>query len=90
MRPRREVLLTTFADPSTFPSVFETPADNSPAEETAVETAETLAAEAVHATESAKAVPATGRICGRSAAFFLHLLPRRATCFDCAPVERFR
>jgi superfamily II DNA/RNA helicase len=25
MRPRREVLLTTFADPSTFPSVFETP-----------------------------------------------------------------
>ncbi len=26
MRPRREVLLTTFADPSTFPSVFETPA----------------------------------------------------------------
>jgi len=28
MRPRREVLLTTFADPSTFPSVFETPADS--------------------------------------------------------------
>ena len=27
MRPRREVLLTTFADPSTFPSVFETPAE---------------------------------------------------------------
>jgi superfamily II DNA/RNA helicase len=26
MRPRREVLLTTFADPSTFPSAFETPA----------------------------------------------------------------
>src|SRR4051812_26970620 len=25
MRPRREVLLTTFADPSTFPSVFESP-----------------------------------------------------------------
>ncbi|MDT5041471.1 MAG: hypothetical protein QOE51_2456, partial [Actinoplanes sp.] len=25
MRPRREVLLTTFADPSTVPSVFETP-----------------------------------------------------------------
>src|SRR4051812_30417762 len=24
MRPRREVLLTTFADPSTFPSVFDT------------------------------------------------------------------
>src|SRR4051812_39330080 len=28
MRPRREVLLTTFADPSTFPSVFEGPADS--------------------------------------------------------------
>src|ERR1700755_1725014 len=25
MRPRREVLLTTFADPSTFPSVFDSP-----------------------------------------------------------------
>ena len=30
MRPRREVLLTTFADPSTFPSVFETPAGDAP------------------------------------------------------------
>jgi superfamily II DNA/RNA helicase len=44
MRPRREVLLTTFADPSTFPSVFETPAVETPAvatpavEPTAVET----------------------------------------------------
>jgi len=28
MRPRREVLLTTFADPSTFPSVFEVPAES--------------------------------------------------------------
>jgi superfamily II DNA/RNA helicase len=28
MRPRREVLLTTFADPSTFPSVFESPSDS--------------------------------------------------------------
>jgi superfamily II DNA/RNA helicase len=27
MRPRREVLLTTFADPSTFPSALETPAE---------------------------------------------------------------
>ncbi len=27
MRPRREVLLTTFADPSTFPSVFDTAVD---------------------------------------------------------------
>jgi superfamily II DNA/RNA helicase len=34
MRPRREVLLTTFADPSTFPSVF----NNSNTEETAAET----------------------------------------------------
>ena len=39
MRPRREVLLTTFADPSTFPSVFETPAtDEQATEATAVDT----------------------------------------------------
>src|SRR6266542_5961484 len=31
MRPRREVPLTTFADPSTFPSVFESPAADTPA-----------------------------------------------------------
>ena len=30
MRPRREVLLTTFADPSTFPSVLETPVVETP------------------------------------------------------------
>ena len=48
MRPRREVLLTTFADPSTFPSVFETPAADSPA----AAAAPTLAAEAVPSTES--------------------------------------
>src|SRR4029453_2636081 len=40
MRPRREVLLTTFADPSTFPSVFETPALETPVvDTTAPETA---------------------------------------------------
>src|SRR5687768_16723143 len=35
MRPRREVLLTTFADPSTFPSVHETPVTEIPEPETA-------------------------------------------------------
>nr|WP_305787771.1 DEAD/DEAH box helicase [Actinoplanes lichenis] len=42
MRPRREVLLTTFADPSTFPSVFESPSAASAAEtvNTAAETTE--------------------------------------------------
>ncbi len=47
MRPRREVLLTTFADPSTFPSVFESPAPevaDAPVTETV--TADTTAAEA--------------------------------------------
>jgi superfamily II DNA/RNA helicase len=41
MRPRREVLLTTFADPSTFPSVFETPSDSEP---TAAESTPTITA----------------------------------------------
>lgn len=57
MRPRREVLLTTFADPSTFPSVFEeavTP--ETPATETA--TPETAATETA-ATETAAAEPET-------------------------------
>ncbi|MBG0565309.1 DEAD/DEAH box helicase [Actinoplanes sp. NEAU-A11] len=35
MRPRREVLLTTFADPSTFPSVHEIPVTEIPEPETA-------------------------------------------------------
>src|SRR3954447_9832411 len=47
MRPRREALLTTFADPSTFPSVFETPAGETPetpaAETLAVQTPGTQA-----------------------------------------------
>lgn len=42
MRPRREVLLTTFADPSTFPSVFES---NSTETTEAVDTATAPAAE---------------------------------------------
>ncbi|MBO3740870.1 DEAD/DEAH box helicase [Actinoplanes sp. NEAU-H7] len=38
MRPRREVLLTTFADPSTFPSVFEsTTPDSEPVEQPVTE-----------------------------------------------------
>jgi superfamily II DNA/RNA helicase len=43
MRPRREVLLTTFADPSTFPSVFDNSSTESdtPATPEAVEVAET-------------------------------------------------
>jgi superfamily II DNA/RNA helicase len=46
MRPRREVLLTTFADPSTFPSVIEKPAVEAPAAESAaVETPAVDAAE---------------------------------------------
>src|SRR5689334_19521724 len=53
MRPRREVLLTTFADPSTFPSVLETPATP---EETPAATDETaiVAAEATTADETAE------------------------------------
>ncbi len=39
MRPRREVLLTTFADPSTFPSVFE---KGSTPDQTGTETTETV------------------------------------------------
>ncbi len=64
MRPRREVLLTTFVDPSTFPSVFETRSTESGAiestETTSVETpaaetasAETAAVESPAATEQA-------------------------------------
>jgi superfamily II DNA/RNA helicase len=52
MRPRREVLLTTFADPSTFPSVLETPAV---IEETATAVTETAPA----VTETATAGEAT-------------------------------
>jgi superfamily II DNA/RNA helicase len=65
MRPRREVLLTTFADPSTFPSAFETP-ETSPAVETgetltAVETVETPAVETVEtpAVVAAEVAPTT-------------------------------
>ena len=48
MRPRREVLLTTFADPSTFPSVFETPVSKAVETPTTDETVvEAVAAEAV-------------------------------------------
>ena len=43
MRPRREVLLTTFADPSTFPSVFENPAPASTPETTVVDAPEETA-----------------------------------------------
>ena len=39
MRPRREVLLTTFADPSTFPSAFETPESDTDTIEVAAATA---------------------------------------------------
>src|SRR4051812_25133034 len=54
MRPRREVLLTTFADPSTFPSVFESP--ETP-DTTTVETqAETTAAAPADSAVEAPAV----------------------------------
>lgn len=59
MRPRREVLLTTFADPSTFPSVFDsttTPETDSDATPVAVENTEAKAAE--QATEQPAAEPA--------------------------------
>ncbi|PWK41618.1 superfamily II DNA/RNA helicase [Actinoplanes xinjiangensis] len=53
MRPRREVLLTTFADPSTFPSVFDNSTESeTPATPEAAEIAETTP-EAVEATEAA-------------------------------------
>ncbi len=51
MRPRREVLLTTFADPSTFPSVFETPAHSEPT------TAQPVTAESTPATAEADTTP---------------------------------
>jgi superfamily II DNA/RNA helicase len=57
MRPRREVLLTTFADPSTFPSVFETPApgiEKTP--EATLKTSETAEA-TPETTEIAEAAP---------------------------------
>jgi len=47
MRPRREVLLTTFADPSTFPSVFETPVSEAVETVTPEQPVEELAAEGV-------------------------------------------
>jgi superfamily II DNA/RNA helicase len=56
MRPRREVLLTTFADPSTFPSVFDNSTESdTPATPEAVEVAETTetAPEAVEVTPEA-------------------------------------
>ncbi len=64
MRPRREVLLTTFADPSTFPSVFETPAVDEPATEAAaVESTATVdAVEIVEATETADTVEAIAAV----------------------------
>src|SRR3954465_888483 len=57
MRPRREGLLTTFADPSTFPSVFETTGNagsttETPVTETSV-TADVTPESAVEAPESA-------------------------------------
>src|SRR5690349_7328852 len=52
MRPRREVLLTTFADPSTFPSVFELPAESGG-------TPGTEAPQAAQVTPDAMAEPAT-------------------------------
>jgi superfamily II DNA/RNA helicase len=57
MRPRREVLLTTFADPSTFPSVFETPADSEPT--TAESTPSTEAAATEFAQTTAESAPTT-------------------------------
>ncbi len=58
MRPRREVLLTTFADPSTFPSVFESPSPevaDAPVAETV--TTDTTAAEAEITADEVVAVP---------------------------------
>ena len=68
MRPRREVLLTTFADPSTFPSVFETPADapeatgapEAAASPEAAATAEAASPEAAEATASPEATASSG------------------------------
>jgi superfamily II DNA/RNA helicase len=58
MRPRREVLLTTFADPSTFPSVFETPAESSEAP-AVVETTAPAVAETTPETPDVDVTPAT-------------------------------
>jgi superfamily II DNA/RNA helicase len=66
MRPRREVLLTTFADPSTFPSVFDNSTENeTPATPEAVEVVETAETtpEAVEVTpEAVEAVEATPEV----------------------------
>jgi len=62
MRPRREVLLTTFADPSTIPSAFETPAVETPAvaiPATVPDAVETPAVEIAAAETPAVETPAT-------------------------------
>jgi len=55
MRPRREVLLTTIADPSTFPSVFETPVSEAVETPTPEQPAETAVAEPAAVAEEAVA-----------------------------------
>ncbi len=60
MRPRREVLLTSFADPSTFPSVFETPAAAQACAETPAAESAATPLNAVNTAETSVAVtPAT-------------------------------
>ena len=58
MRPRREVLLTTFADPSTFPSVFEQNTDASAEQAAGVETTTETAAVEAPAGETAETATA--------------------------------
>ena len=58
MRPRREVLLTTFADPSTFPSVFENrPTESDTAEPTTPEQSATETTETVVVVAPADTTP---------------------------------